>query len=104
MSTESALLLAIRANPDEDTPRLVYADWLDEHADAIPGRDPKAVRGRAEFIRLQIAYEGREEDPDLAGARDRADALLWLHGRAWAKWPPETGSLPFADSRRGFPE
>ena len=26
MSTESALLAAISANPDEDTPRLVYAD------------------------------------------------------------------------------
>ncbi len=28
--TEAALLRAIAANPDEDTPRLVFADYLDE--------------------------------------------------------------------------
>jgi uncharacterized protein (TIGR02996 family) len=44
MSDEDALLAAIAAHPGEDTPRLAYADWLDEH-------DRPA---RAEFIRLQI--------------------------------------------------
>ena len=44
MSTEAALLRAIRDMPDEDTPRLVYADYLDED-----GYSP-----RAEFIRVQI--------------------------------------------------
>lgn len=44
MGDEAALLNAIYANPDEDTPRLVYADWLDEHD------QPE----RAEFIRAQI--------------------------------------------------
>ena len=44
MSDEDALLAAIDANPDEDTPRLVYADWLDEHDQPI----------RAEFIRVQV--------------------------------------------------
>lgn len=28
---EAALLRMIRANPDDDIPRLVYADWLEEH-------------------------------------------------------------------------
>jgi uncharacterized protein (TIGR02996 family) len=44
MSDEDALLSAIAAHPDKDTPRLAYADWLDEH-----GR-----HDRAEFIRAQI--------------------------------------------------
>jgi uncharacterized protein (TIGR02996 family) len=44
MSDEDALLAAIAAHPDEDTPRLMYADWLDEHGDPV----------RAEFIRVQI--------------------------------------------------
>lgn len=43
LSDREALLTAIRANPDEDTPRLVYADWLDENGQP----------DRAEFIRLQ---------------------------------------------------
>ena len=37
MSDEAALLKSIIAHPDEDTPRLVYADWLDENKpDAVP--------------------------------------------------------------------
>ncbi len=46
MNDEAALLAAIRANPDEDTPRLVYADCIQ---DAQPER--------AEFIRVQINWE-----------------------------------------------
>jgi uncharacterized protein (TIGR02996 family) len=52
MSDEDALLAAITAQPEEDTPRLAYADWLDEHADATP--DPELARIRAEFIRVQV--------------------------------------------------
>jgi uncharacterized protein (TIGR02996 family) len=43
MSDAAALLAAIRASPADDAPRLVYADWLDEHG------QPQ----RAEFIRVQ---------------------------------------------------
>jgi uncharacterized protein (TIGR02996 family) len=49
MNEREALLLAIAANPAEDTPRLVYADWLDEYGDG------EVARARAEFIRTQIA-------------------------------------------------
>lgn len=37
-NTGSQLLAEIAANPDEDTPRLMYADWLDEHAGTVPCR------------------------------------------------------------------
>jgi len=43
MSDAAALLAAIRAAPDDDAPRLVYADWLEEHG------QPEW----AEFIRVQ---------------------------------------------------
>jgi uncharacterized protein (TIGR02996 family) len=29
VSERDALLAAIRANPEDDTPRLAFADWLD---------------------------------------------------------------------------
>lgn len=45
MTDGDLLLKAILANPDDDTPRLVYADYLQEHGD-----EP-----RAEFIRVQVA-------------------------------------------------
>ena len=54
MSDATALLAAIRAAPDDDAPRLIYADWLDEHG------QPE----RAEFIRVQIEL-ARHESPTL---------------------------------------
>lgn len=44
MSDRDALLAAIRAQPDEDTPRLMFADWLQENGE----------NERAEFIRTQV--------------------------------------------------
>ena len=44
------LLDAILADPADDAPRLVYADWLDENGQAE----------RAEFIRLQVALAAHE--------------------------------------------
>ena len=46
MSDEQALLRAVLETPFDDAPRLVYADWLDEHA------QPE----RAAFIRLQCEH------------------------------------------------
>jgi uncharacterized protein (TIGR02996 family) len=31
LTSEDALLLAIRARPDDDDVRRVYADWLEDH-------------------------------------------------------------------------
>src|SRR2546422_761256 len=42
MSDSAPFLRAICAHPDDDGPRLVYADWLDERGDP-----------RGEFIRVQ---------------------------------------------------
>ena len=52
-------LRAIAAHPDDDTPRLVFADWLDEHD------HPE----RAEFIRLQI--ELARTDPAADGYAEK---------------------------------
>jgi len=43
MNEHDALYAAILAHPDDDGPRLVYADWLEEHGE----------QERAEFIRVQ---------------------------------------------------
>src|SRR5262245_35217759 len=55
MSDEEALLAAIAAHPEEDTPRLAYADWLDEHDQPI----------RAEFIRVQVEVTRVETLPRI---------------------------------------
>jgi uncharacterized protein (TIGR02996 family) len=62
--TERALLAAIVAHPDEDTPRLAFADLLDERGD-VPSNE------RAAFIRFQIQAE---RDLAALSGWDRIDA------------------------------
>src|SRR5688572_17915635 len=66
MTDAAPFLAAIRAAPDDDAPRLVYADWLDEHGDSA----------RAEFIRVQCEL-ARGDDPKLR-VRE-ADLLTRYH-------------------------
>jgi uncharacterized protein (TIGR02996 family) len=74
---EASFLTDVARHPADDGPRLVYADWLDEH-----GGPPGAAR--AEFIRLQIGLVRLAPDasarPALAA---RAAALLARHERTW---------------------
>jgi uncharacterized protein (TIGR02996 family) len=78
---ERGLLEAVAAEPEDDTPRLVYADWLDENAEHFPTR-AASMRNRAEFVRCQIRA-ARGTDADGSAAR-RADELLRLHRAEWA--------------------
>jgi uncharacterized protein (TIGR02996 family) len=55
-----AFLADVVANPEDDAPRLVYADWLDEHGSAW-----------GEFIRVQCALARMDED-DPRGSALRA--------------------------------
>jgi uncharacterized protein (TIGR02996 family) len=95
MSEEAALLRAIYANPDDDTPRLVYADWLDEHG------QPE----RAEFIRVQVELARTECEESHQRLEERADELHEAHCEEWTK-----GLGKFNEERitiefdRGFPE
>jgi uncharacterized protein (TIGR02996 family) len=52
VSDRVALLAAICAHPDDDTPRLVYADWLDEHGE---GKRAAHIRAQVEHHRLSTA-------------------------------------------------
>ena len=62
--TGRALLAAVLAAPDDDTPRLVYADWLTEQGDGE----------RAEFVRVQCelarTLAGGGPGCNCAGVRD----------------------------------
>jgi uncharacterized protein (TIGR02996 family) len=92
MTDEHALLAAIGANPDDDTVRLVYADWLDEHD------RPE----RAEFIRLQIRLHRRNTADIVAMAlRAREHALMLTHEAAWKRELP-VGFHALPGFRRGF--
>jgi uncharacterized protein (TIGR02996 family) len=51
MTEEQALLAGVNAVPEDDLPRLVYADWLEEHDQGA----------RAEFIRRQCEMARNQE-------------------------------------------
>lgn len=76
MTDGDALKRAVIANPDDDTPRLIYADWLDEN------RQPD----RAAFIRAQI--EAARAEPFGSQARTaetKANLLLERHRLNWTQ-------------------
>lgn len=90
MNERAQLFETILANPDDDHPRLVFADWLEENGEPA----------RAEFIRVQIEYARLKSwEPRRTGLVERATELLVESGSAWR--------LPFLESReqvfnRGF--
>ena len=81
MTEQAILLKAITAQADDDTPRLVYADWLDENK---PDRRPSPAEGpsaRAEFIRIQCRLAaGAFDAVDYPGVLEReGDLATWLN-------------------------
>jgi uncharacterized protein (TIGR02996 family) len=125
MPTHDEFLQAILASPTDNGPRLIYADWLDEHGDP-----------RGEFIRVQCTLEGlpcsrgQHTCRDLAAPlestcepcrkaeplRRRAKELLERHRTSWTNlvlgvttdaWSLDEPMLPYeygirALFRRGF--
>src|SRR5687767_9906673 len=85
-------LRAIEDAPDDDAPRLVYADWLEEHGD-----EP-----RAELIRLQVeAARLPDSDPRRAELAGRADQIRNARQPAWLSGLPAS-FIKGAVFERGF--
>ena len=95
-TAHDAFLEAIIAAPGDDTPRLVYADWLEEHGEGE----------RAEFIRVQIVLSSPEgvrvkcgrtksrpecSDPECRWCfyRRRERSLLCHNFAKWNPLPPD---------------
>ena len=71
MEKGEAFLQAIRESPDDDGPRLMYADWLTERGDP-----------RGEFIRLQCELAQLPAgDPRRRELEEGTEALLKVHER-----------------------
>lgn len=99
--THDALLRAVCATPADDAPRLIYADWLEEHGNLA----------RAEFIRAQIEREACEENTArFEELQAREKELLAAHAEEWEKgFLAGSTGLAIRDMwgeatyRRGFP-
>jgi uncharacterized protein (TIGR02996 family) len=94
LNTREALLQAIIADPDDDAPRLVYADHLDETGDP-------AEAARAELIRFQIATARLPDGhPDKSGRMEQAVRMTDEFKSTWFSWVRDEGCLPYP--QRGF--
>jgi uncharacterized protein (TIGR02996 family) len=90
-STRRALLDAVIANPGDDLPRLVFADWCEDNGESE----------RAEFIRWQLASPGHTSEGPL-----RTNGLLSVGDKSWL-WSKASGctmDVPEINRvhRRGF--
>jgi uncharacterized protein (TIGR02996 family) len=93
-TTGELLLRAVFANPEDDAPRLAYADWLEESGGA-----PE----RAAFIRVQCELARLPPDDTRAEEFRRKEAKL-LRGRKlkWRAHLPRFRGVVWGDFRRGF--
>jgi uncharacterized protein (TIGR02996 family) len=86
-------LRAVLADPDDDAPRLIYADWLDENGDGQ----------RAEFIRIQCqlarlpAHDGRR-----VALAWRERALFDANAHVWRAELPQLEGVAWGNFERGF--
>jgi uncharacterized protein (TIGR02996 family) len=91
MSDPHGLIEAVHADPEDDLPRLAYADWLEEK-----GRLPRAA-----FIRAQVDRARLPADDDRQGELQAAERRLLIeHGLDWLPEIP----MESVRYRRGFVE
>lgn len=90
MTPAEAFLAAVVENPDDNGPRLMYADWLTERGDM-----------RGEFIRAQCDLA---RQPSLT-LEIRIREILEAHGPAWLAALPDLPGIAWeAEFRNGFVE
>lgn len=104
MDLHEAFLQSIAESLYDDAPRLIYADWLEDHGASEPARE------LADFIRIQCELESMRDQYEIARAAElhRLEAeLLRKHQRewlgpgleGWQDWREDGASVEF---RRGF--
>ena len=88
--TENDFLQEILANPDDEGPRLIFADWLEERGDP-----------RGEFIRVQCELAGMKERKSRRRTlKTREGELLAKHEKEWLG--PLQSLAKSWEFRRGF--
>jgi uncharacterized protein (TIGR02996 family) len=96
MTERESLLAAICASPEDDTPRLVFADWLDEHE---PDAQPRRRKGGAPsswaaLIRAECEFERLRSDGSAEAAvfeyLTKCDPLA-LAAVRWERTSPGVG-------------
>jgi uncharacterized protein (TIGR02996 family) len=105
--TEDAFLRAICENPDEDTPRLVFADWLTEQGGPVNTAWANGMRAQIwlargetdEALKFQTCvFDSRYGQEKL---RERLELPQWVGG--WERGFPSDASGPFHELSSAWP-
>src|SRR5262249_37364719 len=91
MNPADAFVLAIAQSPEDDSLRLMFADWLEDQGDP-----------RGELIRVQCALARAGPDLERTELKNRERQLLPEHSAEGA--PPPSGPADHCRVRRGFAE
>lgn len=93
--SRDALLQAITDSPEDDTVRLVFADWLDEHGDEADRTHAELIRAQVELANLAIDDDRRAElEAREEGLSLRSDIRRRLQVPPCVRW----------GTSRGFPD
>jgi uncharacterized protein (TIGR02996 family) len=84
-NANAALLEAVLADPADDLPRTVYADWMQQREDP-----------RGELITLQLAASRLPKGAKRRALENKAESLIAMHKKTWA---PPFGKYTY---ERGF--
>jgi uncharacterized protein (TIGR02996 family) len=97
---ERSFLAAIHEDPGDDTPRLVYADWLEENGDTA----------QADFIRLQCEAAKGVAVWRTPPTSPQVNGLVKKYGRRWlgqgllsGNWIDSHSRFRFQGFHRGLP-
>lgn len=88
MNDGQALLATIIQQPDEDTPRLVFADWLEEQGQGL----------RAEFIRLSVERATLKPRPLIVGSVTNLDDHGMITVESFTSFAGTTTLIDVCDS------
>jgi uncharacterized protein (TIGR02996 family) len=90
MTPARTFLQEIKEHPDDDTPRLIFADWLEEQG------DPRGVFLRSQVLRAQLS----PRDPRQEALKRSEGAVFREHFYAWlgplidhARWEFDRGLI-----------
>lgn len=78
---ERGFLATILAEPDDNTHRLVYADWMDEHGTT------DQQKARSEWIRMTCWDRGKRASRPTGEQTRMAGEPAWLRANARRLWP-----------------
>jgi|GEM_PF-2834790 len=95
MPDDAAFVRMIAATPDDDAPRLVYADYLEESGDPVK-------MARAEFIRVQVEKARLVPDTPKSNELWHRDTALLEWAREWRRELPAIEGVEYGGFVRGF--